>query len=46
MTSYEKIISDLGQDSIKRTNEDGSITWIPIDPANSDYQEYLKTLEV
>ena len=35
-------MSDLGQDSIKRTNEDGSITWIPIDPANSDYQEYLK----
>ena len=46
MTSYEKIISDLGQDSIKRTNKDGSITWIPTDPANSDYQEYLKTLEV
>ena len=41
MTNYEKIISDLGQDSIKRTNEDGLITWIPIDPANSDYQEYL-----
>ena len=25
-------------------NEDDSITYIPKDPANSDYQEYLKSL--
>jgi hypothetical protein len=30
---------------IKRTNDDDSISWIPTDPANSDYQEYLKSLD-
>jgi hypothetical protein len=28
-----------------RHNEDGSISSIPLDPANSDYQRYLKWLE-
>jgi hypothetical protein len=27
---------------IFRNNEDGSISNIPFDPANTDYQEYLK----
>ena len=26
---------------VKRLNDDGSSTFIPIDPANSDYQAYL-----
>jgi hypothetical protein len=26
---------------IKRTQEDGTIHWIPADEANSDYQRYL-----
>jgi hypothetical protein len=26
---------------IKRTNDDGTVSWIPNDPANSDYQRYL-----
>jgi hypothetical protein len=30
---------------VERTNEDGSITAIPSDPANSDYAEYLASLE-
>ena len=38
---YEEITNDFGGTIIKRTNEDGSETWIPIDPANSDYQRYL-----
>ncbi len=37
---YEIIENDFGQ-IIKRENEDGSVTWIPKDPANSDYQRYL-----
>ena len=41
--TYEKITLDIG-DSIKRTNKDGSESWIPTDPANSDYQAYLATL--
>jgi hypothetical protein len=39
--TYEVIENSLGGENIKRTNEDGSITWIPTDPANSDYQAYL-----
>jgi hypothetical protein len=27
---------------IQKENEDGSLSFIPIDPDNSDYQEYLK----
>ena len=38
---YEVVISDLGYKSIKRTDADGTIWWIPTDPANSDYQAYL-----
>jgi hypothetical protein len=26
---------------IKRNNVDGSISWIPLDPTNADYQAYL-----
>jgi hypothetical protein len=26
---------------IKRTQADGTVHWIPADPANSDYQAYL-----
>ena len=40
-TIYEIVISDLGYKSIKRTDADGTIWWIPSDPANSDYQAYL-----
>ena len=28
-------------ETICRTNEDGTQTWIPTDPTNSDYQAYL-----
>ena len=40
-TEYLGIISSI----LKRNNEDGSTSWIPIDLANSDYQQYLKSLE-
>ena len=30
---------------VLRTNDDGSISWIPTDEGNSDYQAYLKSLE-
>ena len=38
---YEIYTNDLGAESIKRTDPDGSEWFIPIDPANSDYQRYL-----
>jgi hypothetical protein len=44
MTKYEVIESHLGN-TIKRDNEDGTTSFIPTDPANSDYQAYLKDLE-
>ncbi len=44
MIKYEKItVGDT--ETIKGTLEDESVIFIPLDPANSDYQEYLKTLE-
>jgi hypothetical protein len=30
---------------IKRTDSEGNEAWIPLDPANSDYQAYLAQLE-
>jgi hypothetical protein len=41
MTKYEIVTDFLGVESIKRTDEDGSIWWIPMDESNSDYQRYL-----
>ena len=44
--TYEKITkTDPNWEYIARTNEDNSISVIPIEPANSDYQAYLKSLE-
>ena len=44
MIEYNIIQNSLGQDNIKRTDEDGQVWFIPLDPANSDYQAYLATL--
>lgn len=39
---YEKVTIGLKNDEvIKRTNDDGSESWIPMDESNSDYQAYL-----
>ena len=41
-TNYEEFISEVSSNKlIKRVNEDGSISFIPMDEANSDYQAYL-----
>jgi len=37
----EEITNELGTTFIVISKEDGSTTWIPKDPANSDYQRYL-----
>ena len=42
-STYEVIESPFGK-MLKRTDEGGLVWWIPIDPANSDYQAYLATL--
>lgn len=42
MPTYLKVTDPVtNQSVIKRTNADGSESWIPEDPANSDYQDYL-----
>jgi hypothetical protein len=46
MPTYELVqVTPMSGEMLKRTNEDGSISWIPKDPANSDYQAYLANLE-
>jgi hypothetical protein len=42
--TYEVIESEEGS-IVRRTDADGKEWWIPTDPANSDYQEYLASLE-
>jgi hypothetical protein len=44
MTITYTEIDNLGYKLIEK-NEDNIITWIPTDPANSDYQRYLRWLE-
>ena len=38
--TYEEVTTDFGT-SIKRTDEDGVVSWIPVDEANSDYRTYV-----
>jgi hypothetical protein len=40
MITYEIVENQFGA-IIKGTLEDGTVMWIPTDPANSDYQRYL-----
>jgi hypothetical protein len=45
---YEEITRTFAETTstvIQRTDSDGSIWFIPTDPANSDYQAYLLSLE-
>ena len=41
---YEVIENEFST-IIQRTDEDGKVWSIPTDPANSDYQAYLASLE-
>jgi len=41
MVKYEKVVNLNNDEMIIRTDEDGTIWWIPTDPANTDYQAYL-----
>lgn len=44
--TYEVIPSNgIDQEVIKKTDTNGAVWWIPLDPANSDYQRYLRWLE-
>ena len=42
MNTYELITSEItNKVVIKATNAAGDVFWIPLDPANVDYQAYL-----
>ena len=44
--TYSIYVSPMdGDETIQRTNEDGSVSFIPKDLSNSDYQAYLAWLE-
>jgi hypothetical protein len=43
--TYKEMTNYLGWEYIERTNEDGSISVIPKDEGNADYQVYLASLE-
>lgn len=45
MVKYELTKNSYDEDVVIRTEEDGTIWWIPTDPANSDYQKYLASLD-
>jgi hypothetical protein len=36
---------EIGFETIERKNEDGTLSYIPMNEENSDYQEYLAQLE-
>jgi hypothetical protein len=42
--TYE-IVEAHNTSALKRTDSTGEVLWIPMNPANSDYQEYLRSLE-
>ena len=42
---YTEVTTLSNNTLIQRVNEDGSISIIPTDPANSDYQAYLNPVE-
>ena len=44
--TYEIEIGELSKvEVLKRTDENGIVSFIPMDEANSDYQAYLASLE-
>ena len=43
--TYQVTENELGGKNIIRIGEDGAMAAIPSDPANSDYQAYLASLE-
>jgi len=44
MMNYKEIENDRGETYIELSYEDGRVSHIPCDPANSDYQTYLRWL--
>jgi hypothetical protein len=45
MPQYREVTVLENNHYIVKTNGDGSESWIPVDEANADYQQYLESLE-
>ena len=45
MITYEVTTNHYGENQIIATTNEGKVWIIPTDPANSDYQAYLRWLE-
>ena len=45
MTKYYEQIDEITGLVIRRENEDGSVSFIPADKSNSEYQKYLQWKE-
>jgi hypothetical protein len=45
MTKYELNDVDPTGGNVKKTDENGNVSFIPRDPGNTDYQEYLLSLD-
>lgn len=43
--TYKEVTPEIGAPYIERTNEDGSISKIPMLESNADYREYLNPSE-
>jgi hypothetical protein len=43
--TYEFITLDTGDQILKGTDSSGQVWWIPQDPKNTHYKNYLKSLE-
>lgn len=43
---YEIIELEPSGQLLQQTDEKGIISFVPLDPANTDYQKYLETLNV
>lgn len=42
--TYEIVITETGEEALKATDSEGKVWWVPQEPGNSMYEEYLKTL--
>jgi len=45
MTTIYEVIEEENFSFIRKTDDNGVVSAIPIDPANSDYQAYLNPVE-